>query len=101
GGLAQCWHLKRTSPVSFLACGRTGFIINLSEQRLYQAGRRAGAATCSESQISRQFDAFYPKTVILIYEPIHCESVTYDSFRPFGIVAARSVRRTVHKWLKF
>ena len=58
-GLAQCWHLKRTSAVSFLACGRTGFIINLTEQRLYQAGRRAGAATCSESKISRQFDAFY------------------------------------------
>ena len=24
-GLAHCWHLKRRSPVSFLACGRTGF----------------------------------------------------------------------------
>src|SRR5438445_9364270 len=57
-GLAQCWHLKRTSAVSFLAGGRTGFIINLTEQRLYQAGRRAGAATCSEARISRQFDAF-------------------------------------------
>src|SRR5205823_2535089 len=47
-GLAQCWHLKRTSPVSFLACGRTWFIINLTEQRLYQ-----GRATSWRSDLLR------------------------------------------------